>query len=136
MFGQGWIYGRPDLGQKAEKHRIFCVLSDLSSDPTVCYLSNMSNIETAPKGRPPKKKNVFFRALPKLAPPPPPHMGYIRATWSSLFGRQKQRFAHMTEKNTDDDDDGWNDNNDGDDDNIDEIDEKNDQKHIQIMTFE
>ena len=30
----------------------------------------------------------------------------------------------MTEKNTDDDDDGWNDNNDGDDDNIDEIDEK------------
>ena len=48
MFGQGWIYGRPDPGQKAEKHRIFCVLSDLSSDPT-CYLSNMSNIETAPK---------------------------------------------------------------------------------------
>ena len=42
----------------------------------------------------------------------------------------------MTEKNTDDDDDGWNDNNDGDDDNIDEIDDKNDQKHIKIMTFE
>ena len=42
----------------------------------------------------------------------------------------------MTEKNTDGDDDGWNDNNDGDDDNIDEIDEKNDPNHIKIMTFE
>ena len=42
----------------------------------------------------------------------------------------------MTEKNTDGDDDGWNDINDGDDDNIDEIDEKNDQNHIKIMTFE
>ena len=38
----------------------------------------------------------------------------------------------MTEKNTDNDDDGWNDNNDGDDDNIDEIDDKNDQKHITL----
>ena len=34
----------------------------------------------------------------------------------------------MTEKSTDDNDDGWNDNHDGDDDNIDEIDDKNDQK--------
>ena len=42
----------------------------------------------------------------------------------------------MTEKNTDGDDDGWNDNNDGDDDNIDEIYEKNYQNHIKIMTFE
>ena len=42
----------------------------------------------------------------------------------------------MTEKRTDDDDVGWNDNYDGDDDNIDEIDDKNDQKHTNIMTFE
>ena len=41
-------------------------------------------------------------------------------------------------KSTDDDDDydaGWNDNYDGGDDNIDEIDNKNDQKHTNIMTF-
>ena len=42
----------------------------------------------------------------------------------------------MTEISTDDDDGGWNDNYDGDDDNINEIDEKNDQNHIKIMTFE
>ena len=40
------------------------------------------------------KKNVYFRALPKLALPPP-----IRATWSSFSGRQKRRFARMTGKN-------------------------------------
>ena len=34
----------------------------------------------------------------------------------------------MTEKNTDDDDDGWNDNYDGDDDKVDEIYEKNGQE--------
>ena len=38
----------------------------------------------------------------------------------------------MTEKSTDDDDDGWNDNYDGDDNYIDEIDEKN-YKKIQIL---
>ena len=42
----------------------------------------------------------------------------------------------MTEKNTEYDDDGWNDNYDGDDDNIDAIDDENDQKHTNIMTFE
>ena len=76
------------------------------------------------------KKNVYFRALPKLALPP------LRATWSSLFGRQIQRFACMTEKSTDDDDDGWNDNYYGDVDNINEIDDKNYQKHTNIMTLE
>ena len=39
----------------------------------------------------------------------------------------------MTEKNTDDDDDSWNDNYDGDDDNVDEIDEKNYQNNIQML---
>ena len=42
----------------------------------------------------------------------------------------------MTEKSIDDDDDGWNHDYDGDDDSIDEIAEKNDQKHANIMTFE
>ena len=78
------------------------------------------------KGRPPIKKNVYFRALPKLVLPP------IRATWSSFFGRQKRRIARMTEKSTVDDDDGWHDNYDGDGDNIDEIDDKSDQKNTQI----
>ena len=48
------------------------------------------------------KKNVYFRVLPKLAPPLSP----IRATWSSFFGRQQQCFARMTDENTDDDDNG------------------------------
>ena len=42
----------------------------------------------------------------------------------------------MTEKSTDDNDDGWNDIHDGDDDNIDEIDDKYDQKHTNIIIFE
>ena len=41
----------------------------------------------------------------------------------------------MTEKNTDDDYDGWNDNYDGDDDNVDEIDEKNYQKTYKCYDF-
>ena len=80
------------------------------------------------------KKECLLSGIAQISSPPP--LPSIRATWSSLFGRQKRRFARMTEKNTDGDDDGWNDNNDGDDDNIDEIDEKNDQNHIKIMTFE
>ena len=42
----------------------------------------------------------------------------------------------MTEKSRDDDDDGSNDNYDGDADHIDEIDDKNYQKHKNIMTFD
>ena len=42
----------------------------------------------------------------------------FRATWSSFFGRQKQRIVRISEISTDDDDDGCHD---GDDDNIDEI---------------
>ena len=49
----------------------------------------------------PWKKNVFFRAFPKLAPPPP--LPPIRATWSSFFRRQKRRIA---EKSTNNDNDG------------------------------
>ena len=41
----------------------------------------------------------------------------------------------MTEKNTDDDDDGWNDNYDGDDDNVDEIDEKITKKIYKCYDF-
>ena len=41
----------------------------------------------------------------------------------------------MTEKSTDDDDDGWNDNYDGDDNYIDEIDEKNYKKKYKYYDF-
>ena len=41
----------------------------------------------------------------------------------------------MTEKSTDDDDDGWHDNYDGDGDNIDEIDDNNDQKTYKYYDF-
>ena len=37
------------------------------------------------------KKNVFFRALPKLPLPPP--LPLIRATCTTFFGRQKRRFS-------------------------------------------
>ena len=70
--------------------------------------------------------------ITKLALPPPP----IRATWSSFFPTSKTTYSAYDRKSTDDDDDGWNDNNDGDDYNIDEIDDKNDQKHTNIMIFE
>ena len=79
-------------------------------------------------------QECLLSGIAQISPPPP--FPPIRATWSSFLGRQKRRIARMTEKSTDDDDDGWNDNNDGDDDNIDEIDDNNDKKHIKIMTFE
>ena len=43
------------------------------------------------KGSPPVKKNVFFRALPKLPLPPP--LPQIRAGCTTFFGRQKRRFS-------------------------------------------
>ena len=39
------------------------------------------------------RKIDFFRALPKLPPPLPP----IWASCTTIFGRQKQRLAHITE---------------------------------------
>ena len=70
------------------------------------------------------KKERLLSGIAQISSPPPS----IRATWSSLFGRQKRRIARMTEISTDDDDDGWHDNYDGDGDNIDEIHDKNYQK--------
>ena len=58
---------------------------------------------TYTKERPPTKKNYYFRALPELALPPMPS---IRATWSSFFGRQKRHIARITEKSTNDDNEG------------------------------
>ena len=86
------------------------------------------------KGRPPKKKNVYFRALPKLAlpPPTPPNSGNLVL----FFRTSKTTYCAYDRKSIDDDDDGWNHDYDGDDDNIDAIDDKNDQKHTNIMTFE
>ena len=54
------------------------------------------------KGRHQEKIKVLIRALPILAKKKnhPP----IRAPWSFFTGRQKRRFARMTEENTDDDD--------------------------------
>ena len=66
------------------------------------------------------KKVVHFRALTDLATPHPP----IRATWSFFFRPSKRRFARMTEKSTDGDNDDCNDNYDSNDDNIDDNDEK------------
>ena len=48
-----------------------------------------------------KKKNVFFRALPKLLPPHPPNSGNLVL----FFGRK----TGQDRKNADDDNDGCND---------------------------
>ena len=55
-----------------------------------------------------EKKNVFFRALPQSPNPPPPWPQFGQL--GPLFGRQKRRFASMTEIFFDDDNDGFNDN--------------------------
>ena len=54
------------------------------------------------------RKNVFFRALPESPNPlpPDPNPGNLVL----FFGRQKRRFARMTEFFFDDDNDGCNDN--------------------------
>ena len=74
--------------------------------------------------------HVFFRALPKLAKPPLPP---IRATLSSFFRTSKRRFARMTEKNTIDYNNGFNDNYNSNDGNFDDNDDK---KHTHIISFE
>ena len=71
-----------------------------------------------------KKKNVFFRALPELPnhPPPDPNLGNLVL----FFGRQKWRFARMTEIFFDYDNDGFNDNYDDNFGNFDDNYDKND----------
>ena len=73
------------------------------------------------KGRHRNKKNVFFRALPE-SPKPPPNSGNLVL----FFGRQKRRFARMTEIFFDDDNDGFNDNYDDNFGNFDDNYDKND----------
>ena len=79
-----------------------------------------------PKGRPPKKKNVYFRAFPKIAPPPPsPQFGQLGPLF---YGHQKQCFVRMTEI-FDHDNDGCNDNNGG------NFEEKNTKKTYNYWEF-
>ena len=54
---------------------------------------------------------------------------------SSLSGRQKRRFAHMTEKNTDDDNNCCHDNFDQNFGNFDDNDDKNTEKPTNIVNF-
>ena len=80
------------------------------------------------RGRHPEKKAVFFQVLPKLARPSP----QFRQLGPLFFGPQKQCFAHMTDKSTDDD--GCNDcyRHDG---NFDNNDDKLTKKHTNISTL-
>ena len=55
-----------------------------------------------------KKKTFSFGHCPNHLTTPP--LTPFRATWSSFFGRQKRRFARMTDFFFDDDNDGCNDN--------------------------
>ena len=77
------------------------------------------------KGRHQKKRNVFFRALPESPKPPNlpwPQFGQL----GPFFGRQKRRFARMTEIFFDNDNDGFNDNYD---DNFGNFDDNYDKNH-------
>ena len=60
--------------------------------------------------------------MPELAKPPPPKFGHLGPFFS---GRQKRRFAPMTEKNTDDDNNRCHDNFDQNFGNFDDNDDKN-----------
>ena len=73
--------------------------------------------------RHPNNKNFSIRALPELPKPLPPHPP-IRATLPTFSGRQKQRFARMAEKNTDEDNNCCHDNFDQNFDNFDYNDDK------------
>ena len=77
------------------------------------------------KGSPPEKNNVFFRALPKLPPPPLPP---IRATFTTFFGRQKRCLARITEPSNNDYDNDVSDNCDHNFGTFDDFGVKNDQK--------
>ena len=59
----------------------------------------------------------------------------VRTRLAKLAGRP-HKLTWLEKSTDDDDDDGWNDNYYGDVDNIDEIDDKNYQKHTNIMTCE
>ena len=75
------------------------------------------------KGRHQQQKNVFFQVLPESPnPPPDPNLGNLVL----FFGRQKRRFARMTEIVLDDDNDGFNDNYDDNFGNFDDNYDKND----------
>ena len=57
------------------------------------------------KGAPSIRKQVFFRALPKLPPPPP-----IRATCTTFLDVKNDALARITEPRNDDYDNGVSDN--------------------------
>ena len=75
-------------------------------------------------GKTSMEKNVFFRALPESPKPPPPDPN--SGNLVLFFGRQKRRFARMTEIFFDDDNDGFNDNYDDNFGNFDDNYDKND----------
>ena len=75
-------------------------------------------------GKTSTEKNVFFRALPESPNPPPPDPN--SGNLVLFFGRQKRRFARMTEIFFDDDNDGFNDNYDDNFGNFDDNYDKND----------
>ena len=83
-----------------------------------------ASISPAGKGRHPKKKNVFFPALPESPKPPPPDPN--SGNLVLFFGRQKRRFARMTEIFFYDDNDSCNDNYDDNFGNFDDDYDKND----------
>ena len=79
------------------------------------------------KGTPPEKKNVFFRALPKLPlPAPSPHFGQL----VPLFQTSKTTFCAYDRKNANHDNDDCDNKYDV---NFDDNDDKNYQINIQIL---
>ena len=67
----------------------------------------LCELNADPKGRHQFKKTFSFGHCPNhLTPPPDPNSGNLVL----FFGRQKRRFARMTKKYFDGDNDGFNDN--------------------------
>ena len=96
----GWVCDTAD--QKIFQIHIHLLHTKVPFSPKLllCQLPELVNIT---KGRLPIKKNVYFRALPKLALPPPP----LNSGNLVLFFRtSKTTYCAYDKKNIDDNDDG------------------------------
>ena len=82
----------------------------------------------APKGSPPERKNVFFRALPELPLPPPPPSPQFGQLVPLSLDVKNDVLARITEPSNDDYDNGVSDNCDQNFGTFDDFGVKNDQK--------
>ena len=98
----------------------------MSPDYRRAHTSRRAFVEKSPsKGSPPEKKNVFFRALPKLPLPPSPQFGQLVPL---CFDVKNDVLARITKQSKDDYDNDVSDNCDHNFGTFDDFGVKNDQK--------